>query len=228
MDLNSQQQEVVEHIHGPLLVLAPMGTGKTLVIARRAARAVQEGLDPDSILCLSFTNRAAREMRERITAVLGQKASEVTVRTLHGLCADLLRHEFQPLGVPPDFTICDEEDARALLADACNSQGIALKASDKMADQLFGFVEKVKLAQGVAGDAVAIGKMFEAFCAESDLVSGGLAGCDPVELLAGYNQALREYNQLDFPDLIACVDRLFRENPDFLALAAAVSLDPGR
>ena len=59
--------------------------------------------------------------------------------------------------------------------------------------------------------------MFEAFCAESDLISGGLAGCDPVELLAGYNQALREYNQLDFPDLIACVDRLFREFPEFLA-----------
>ena len=127
MDLNSQQQEVVEHVHGPLLVLAPMGTGKTLVIARRAARAVQEGLDPDSLLCLSFTNRAAREMRERIATVLGPRGSEVTVRTFHGLCAELLRHEFQPLGVPPDFTICDEEDARALLAETCNGQGILSK-----------------------------------------------------------------------------------------------------
>jgi DNA helicase-2/ATP-dependent DNA helicase PcrA len=170
-------------------------------------------MDPGSILCLSFTNRAAREMRERLAAVLGKAASEVSVRTFHGLCAHILRHEFHPLGIPPDFTICDEEDARALLAEACNNQGIVLRAADKIAAQLFSFVEKVKESPGAVGDAAVISAMFETLCSECEEAPANLAGCDPVELLACYNQSLREYNQLDFPDLIACVVRLFREHP---------------
>src|SRR5262249_39644942 len=112
LELNDRQREAAEHVRGPLLVLAPVGTGKTTVIAHRAARASERGIAPATILCLSFTNRAAREMRERIALRLSRHAGEITVRTFHGLCAHVLRHDADALGIASDFTICDEEDAK--------------------------------------------------------------------------------------------------------------------
>ena len=117
-ELNEQQRQAVLHLDGPLLVHAPVGTGKTTVLAHRAAHAIGSGRDPGSLLCLSFTNRAARQMRERIMTLLGGKANEIGVRTFHGFCTHVLRLEADNLGLHCDFTICDEADARELLLDA--------------------------------------------------------------------------------------------------------------
>src|SRR5437773_8811757 len=120
--LNEQQRQAVLHLEGPLLVHAPVGTGKTTVLAHRAAYAIQSGRDPATLLCLSFTNRAARQMRERIAALLGGRGNEITVRTFHGFCTQALRLEADTLGLPHDFSICDDADTRELLLDAWRQQ----------------------------------------------------------------------------------------------------------
>src|SRR5438067_886800 len=135
-DLNEQQREAIAHLRGPLLVLAPVGTGKTTVIAHRAAHAIRSGIEPAQVLCLSFTNRAAREMRDRILTLLGHRAGEVTVRTFHGFCTQVLRHEADALGIPADFTICDEEDAREILAELCRRQGVTPASAAKLGEVL--------------------------------------------------------------------------------------------
>src|SRR5437667_139721 len=158
-DLNDQQRQAVAHLRGPLLVLAPVGTGKTTVIAHRAAHAIRSGIEPTHVLCLSFTNRAAREMRDRILTLLGHRAGEVTVRTFHGFCAQVLRHEADALGIPADFTICDEEDAKELLTDLARRQGAAPAAAGICGDVLFKLVERMKLSLVVSGaghDATAL------------------------------------------------------------------------
>src|SRR5438552_427040 len=143
-DLNDQQREAIAHLRGPLLVLAPVGTGKTTVIAHRAAHAIRAGVEPAHILCLSFTNRAAREMRDRILTLLGGRAGEVTVRTFHGFCTQVLRHEADALGIPADFTICDEEDAREILADLARRQGAVPDAASQLGEVLLKLVERMK------------------------------------------------------------------------------------
>ena len=135
-DLNEQQREAVAHLRGPVLVLAPVGTGKTTVIAHRAAHAIRSGVDPGHVLCLSFTNRAAREMRDRILTLLGTRAGGVSVRTFHGFCTQVLRHEADALGIPADFTICDEEDAREILADLARRQGAPPDRSEEHTSEL--------------------------------------------------------------------------------------------
>ena len=106
-DLNDQQREAVAHLHGPLLGPAPVGTGKTTVIAHRAAHAIRSGIDPAHILCLSFTNRAAREMRERVLALLRQVAEgEIDA----GAALDQLAQP--PVEVLPFATIDDHRSRR--------------------------------------------------------------------------------------------------------------------
>ena len=85
IELNAHQRAIINNIHGGLLVLAPVGTGKTLVLAERAANAIREGIDPRRILCMTFTNRAAKEMQERIRKIFPKDADKITVSTFHAL-----------------------------------------------------------------------------------------------------------------------------------------------
>ncbi|MFA7332110.1 MAG: UvrD-helicase domain-containing protein [Candidatus Delongbacteria bacterium] len=113
--LTDEQQAVVQALKGPLLVLAPVGSGKTLVMARRLAAALESGLEPERCLCLTFTNRAARELRLR-SAGLGPGAARTAVFTFHGFCSHLLRREAAAAGLPGEFTVLDDLDSRELLA----------------------------------------------------------------------------------------------------------------
>jgi ATP-dependent DNA helicase UvrD/PcrA len=219
-DLNEQQRQAVEHLHGPLLVLAPVGTGKTTVIAHRADAAIRAGLDPRHLLCLSFTNRAAREMRERILDLLGPRAGEVKVRTFHGFCTHVLRHEADALGIPADFTICDEEDAKDILRGLCRGQGVTAEAADKVGDALMKLVERMKLALVGPGPGQVHDprQLFEALVEEIDpSACAELGRVDPAQLLADFNAALAASGALDFSDLILKVDRLFAAHPERLA-----------
>jgi DNA helicase-2/ATP-dependent DNA helicase PcrA len=124
--LTPEQEAVVRTERGPLLVLAPVGSGKTLVMARRLAAAIHGGMPAAGCLCLTFTNRAARELRSRVAA-LGEAAREVAVFTFHGFCAHLLRQESGAAGLPAVFSIQDELDSLDLL-ERCHPRRLELGA----------------------------------------------------------------------------------------------------
>jgi DNA helicase II / ATP-dependent DNA helicase PcrA len=217
LELNEQQREAAEHVRGPLLVLAPVGTGKTTVIAHRAARAVEEGIDPGSVLCLSFTNRAAREMKERIALRLSRHAGEITVRTFHGLCAHILRHDADALGIASDFTICDEEDAKEVMLGLADAHGLSADSTDNLARFLLELAETAGRPPGLNGRMPDPRELFDRLQGPREVVVTAPPGFDPRRLLDDYNQALRSQNQVDFAGLIREVGRLFRERPDRLS-----------
>src|SRR3990172_7917359 len=118
-DLNPPQREAVTHVEGPLLILAGPGSGKTRVIAHRIAYLVDAaGVAPWRIVSVTFTNKAAREMRQRVVAHLGDAANDVMLGTFHAICARLLRIEGERAGIPRSFNIFDDADQLALIKRA--------------------------------------------------------------------------------------------------------------
>ncbi|MHC5824733.1 MAG: UvrD-helicase domain-containing protein [Nostoc sp.] len=98
-ELNSQQNAIATHTEGSILVLAPVGTGKTRVLAERVLCAINRGISPQRILCLTFTNRAAKEMSERLSQYCPNQLHDLTIKTFHGLCTSILRIEARQLGL---------------------------------------------------------------------------------------------------------------------------------
>src|SRR6202453_3652722 len=125
--LNEAQREAVLATEGPLLVLAGAGTGKTRVITYRVAHLIEQGVPSSSILAVTFTNKAAGVMKERISDLLrssGRAAFDVWVSTFHSFCARLLRRESQHLGLPRDFAIYDDDDQAAAVKRALVQLGL--------------------------------------------------------------------------------------------------------
>ncbi|MCX7233476.1 MAG: UvrD-helicase domain-containing protein, partial [Burkholderiales bacterium] len=116
--LNLAQQEAVNFMHGPCLVLAGAGTGKTRVITHKIARLIQSGLEPRRIAAITFTNKAAAEMRERSKGLIGGAAKEVLICTFHALGVRMLRQDGEALGLKPQFSILDSDDVAGILKDA--------------------------------------------------------------------------------------------------------------
>lgn len=114
---NLQQQRIIDTLDGALLVLAPVGTGKTRVLAERSLHAIQEGVPAQRILCLTFTNRAAEQMRERVMQYDADAARQATMRTFHSICAYILRVEARAIGLPADFVIYDDVDSAEMVAE---------------------------------------------------------------------------------------------------------------
>jgi len=114
-DLNPPQREAVETVDGPLLILAGAGSGKTRVVTRRIAYLIARGVRPWQILAITFTNKAAGEMRRRVDELVG--ASGAWISTFHSFCARLLRREAPVLGLSPEFSIYDEDDSLSLLRE---------------------------------------------------------------------------------------------------------------
>lgn len=113
--LNPSQRSAVEQIKGPVMIVAGAGSGKTRVITYRVAHLIQKGVDPFNILVLTFTNKAAKEMRERIMSVVGQEAKNIWMGTFHSVFARILRVEAELIGYPKNFTIYDTDDTKSLL-----------------------------------------------------------------------------------------------------------------
>ncbi|MCJ7800629.1 MAG: UvrD-helicase domain-containing protein, partial [Polaromonas sp.] len=123
--LNLAQQEAVNYLHGPCLVLAGAGSGKTRVITHKIGRLIQTGLKPEQIAAITFTNKAAAEMRERAKSLIGKQARGVLICTFHALGVRMLRQDGQALGLKPQFSILDSDDVTSILKDAGGSTDAA-------------------------------------------------------------------------------------------------------
>ena len=123
--LNPEQREAVLHEKGPLLVLAGAGSGKTRVITHRLARLVRSGTDPRTIAAVTFTNKAAGEMRERAQALAGGAALGSFVGTFHSWCLRFLRRRYREANLPPRFSIADSSDQLGLVKEAMEELGIS-------------------------------------------------------------------------------------------------------
>src|ERR1700690_138259 len=126
--LNERQREAVTHTEGPMLVLAGAGTGKTRVITYRAAYLLEKGVAPHSILCVTFTNKAAEQMKNRIGDLLrstGHDASQLWISTFHSFAARLLRREAPRLGLPRDFAIYDDDAQTGAVKLALQQLGLS-------------------------------------------------------------------------------------------------------
>ena len=122
--LNPAQQEAVEHERGPALVIAGAGSGKTRVLTARIGRLLARGVSPEAVLAFTFTNRAAREMRERIETQLGPAAARLWLGTFHATALRLLRREARTLGLPPGFTVYDRDDQEGVLRELIRAAGL--------------------------------------------------------------------------------------------------------
>jgi len=202
--LNDEQREVVLHYRGPLLVLAGAGAGKTRTLTVRLAYLVRErGVDPSSILAVTFTNKAADEMRQRIAALLGQNVGGMWLGTFHSFGAWLLRQYAMRLGLSTRFTILDTDDSLKAIKRVMERLGI--KPQDIDPKDVRAQISKAKNGL-LDADAVA----------DRAKLLNDRYYYDVARIYAAYQQELREQNALDFDDLLVFPVELFEKNTDIL------------
>ena len=126
--LNEQQREAVFCTEGPLLLLAGAGSGKTRVLTHRIAYLIEQGVNPYHIMAITFTNKAAREMRERVDALVGSGAEHIWVSTFHSTCVRILRRHIDKLGYDNSFTIYDSDDQKSLIRGICKQFKVDTKS----------------------------------------------------------------------------------------------------
>ncbi|MFM8776297.1 MAG: UvrD-helicase domain-containing protein, partial [Actinomycetota bacterium] len=125
--LNPDQQDAVLHPSGPLLVVAGAGSGKTRVLTHRVAHLINQGTHPMRILAITFTNKAAGEMRERVEALVGAVAERMWVSTFHSACVRILRVNAEQIGYPNNFSIYDQQDSQRLIGYVIRDRGLDAK-----------------------------------------------------------------------------------------------------
>ena len=199
--LNEQQTEAVSTVDGPLLVLAGAGSGKTRVLTSRIAYLVGEkGVPPGNILAMTFTNKAAGEMKERVQALLERPASNLWIGTFHSLCARILRRECTHVGLNPSFSIFDSEDQLTLLRQVVRDQEL----SDK------------QYAPRQVRSRISSAKNQMIDAAEYARTAGNFYEQGVARIYRQYEDALRRSNAVDFDDLLVLSVRVLRENPEVL------------
>ncbi|MDI6870193.1 MAG: DNA helicase PcrA [Bacillota bacterium] len=200
--LNEEQRAAVTHGDGPLLILAGAGSGKTRVLTHRIAYLVREqGVPPENILAVTFTNKAAGEMKRRVEQLLGYSATGMWVMTFHAACGRILRRHGDRIGLPSNFVIFDTSDQVACLKEALREfnldpQNFVPRA---VLEHISRAKNELKSAERYAAEA---GDFFERTVAK---------------LFVRYQELLRQNKALDFDDLLVETVRLFREAPEVLA-----------
>lgn len=200
--LNEAQSQAVRTLDGPLLVLAGAGTGKTRVLTTRLAHLISTGrARPWNVLAVTFTNKAAREMRERVGGMIGPMAEQVWLGTFHALGAKILRRHAELMGLRSDFTILDSDDQQRLLKQLLQAGNIDDKKWPARA--MMGVIQRWK-DRALTPDKVGRDE------------AGDAAGGRLVEIYRQYQERLKILNAVDFGDLLLlCVD-LFQSHPDVL------------
>ncbi len=201
--LNSEQREAVEALDGPVLVLAGAGTGKTRVLTTRFAHILLSGRAfPSQVLAVTFTNRAAKEMRERVSAIVGQPADGLWLGTFHALCARMLRRHAELVGLNSSFNILDGDDQLRLLKQVMEAARVDTKRWAP--PTLMGIIQRWK-DKGLPPARIT--------AAEDTDFAGGAAR----RLYGDYQARLRAVNAADFGDLLMHMTEILREHPEVLA-----------
>ena len=190
--LNPEQYRAVTTLEGPILIIAGAGSGKTRVITYRIANMLEKGIPQSAILALTFTNKAAKEMEDRIKDLTNKKLKNLTVSTFHAFGVRILRQEIEALGFRPNFSIYDETDKKALIKET----GVELKFSADVLD-----LYKIS----VLFSDIKTGR--KSWSGDNDMYR---------ELYEGYQEGLKLYNAVDFDDLIVLPIKLFKEHPEIL------------
>ena len=190
--LNLAQQEAVNYLHGPCLVLAGAGSGKTRVITHKIARLIQSGMAPKRIAAITFTNKAAAEMRERAKGLIGKASKEVVVCTFHALGVRMLRQDGEALGLKPQFSILDTDDVTSILKDAGGTTDAAT------AKQWQWTISGWKSGGLNAAQALAMA------ADDNERITATVMG--------RYEERLTAYQSVDFDDLISLPLKLLQNN----------------
>ncbi|HEY0896706.1 MAG TPA: UvrD-helicase domain-containing protein [Sphingobacteriaceae bacterium] len=204
--LNESQRAAVEQTEGPVMIVAGAGSGKTRVITYRVAHLIRKGVDPFSILVLTFTNKAAKEMRDRIMKVVGTEAKNIWMGTFHSVFAKILRVEAQKLGYPSNFTIYDTDDSKSLLRAILKE----MQLDDKLYNANFVY-NRISSAKNNLISAAEYQKN-EHIQAEDSSSGRGRLG----EIYMTYTQRCFKAGAMDFDDLLFKTNVLLREHPDVL------------
>jgi superfamily I DNA/RNA helicase len=202
--LNPEQRQAVEAVRGPVLILAGAGTGKTRVITFRIAHMIERGIAPGNILAVTFTNKAAREMKERVAKIAprarkqdGRKADAPTVSTFHSLCARILREHIEALGYKKNFVIYDESEQLGAIKKILSQ--ISAKGENTDPKAILSLISRFKNG----------GSRSEAFAEPSVRAMAE-------HVLRRYESALHACNAIDFDDLLLLALKLFTEHPRVL------------
>lgn len=200
--LNKEQKEAVFHTEGPLLILAGAGSGKTRVLTHRIAYLIDEkGVNPWNILAITFTNKAAGEMRERVDRIVGFGSESIWVSTFHSTCVRILRRHIERLGYSMNFTIYDADDQKTLMKDVCRQLQIDTKI----------YKERSLLA------AISSAKDEMISPDEYELQAAGDYHKQKIaKVYREYEKQLRSNNALDFDDLLVKTVQLLQTQPDVL------------
>lgn len=200
--LNDIQKEAVYQTEGPVLILAGAGSGKTRVLTHRIAYLIEEkGVNPWNILAITFTNKAAGEMRERVDQLVGFGSESIWVSTFHSACVRILRRFIDRLGYDTNFTIYDTDDQKSLMKEVCRY----LQIDTKM------YKERALLSAISSAKNEMISPEEYRLDAEGDFSRKKIA-----EVYAEYEKQLRANNALDFDDLLVKAVQLFQTQPDVL------------
>ena len=199
--LNPEQREAVETVDGPVLVLAGAGTGKTRVITYRIAYMLAKGIPPESILGLTFTNKAAKEMKERLAALVSpEKAAKVTLGTFHSFCVRVLRKEIRALNYLPNFTIADESDQSGIIKQAAAVLGYV--KGDAPVPEISAYISSQK------------NRLISSQIAKRNADTDYQA--QMAHVYDEYQQILCNQNMLDFDDMLFLTYQIFDKYPDIL------------
>ena len=200
--LNDKQKEAVLQTEGPCLVIAGAGSGKTKVLTHKIAYLIEEkNISPWNILAITFTNKAANEMKERITKLIGENANNMWIGTFHSICVRILRKYIDRIGFNSDFVIFDTSDQRTLIKQCIKQMNL----DDKI------FTDRSVLAEISNAKNEMLTPMQYDLRTNGEIRKQKIAGVYEI-----YQRKLKENNALDFDDIINSTIQILTENPDVL------------
>ena len=195
--LNKEQREAVMHIDGPMLVLAGAGSGKTRVLTNRIAYLIENGVEPFNILAITFTNKAAKEMKERVFNLIGDTAKDIQISTFHSLGLRLLKENYHYLGYEKNFTILDSDDSLTIIKKIMKDMNLNPK---------FYNAKSIKNTISSCKNEMMSVSQFDKVEMDKSIV----------EIYRRYQSKLKKNNSVDFDDLLILPIKLFNENKDVL------------